>query len=545
MSNELEKIAYVYGDVCLRKQRRKRQKLLINELFLDYAKNSTLHGLRYIAEKGLTIIEKLFWVFTFVVSIILCSFLIKNVYMKWKESPVIVTVSERLVSVGEIPFPSVTICPQIKSKASVYNISKEVNYFNKAQYNMTVEEIERFLDVVMVCGLDEFDDEFNRTFTNASIINNIDYVSPSILDALTLCSWHSINIPCDDMFKKVYTAEGLCFNMNGLAADAMFRDNVQKDYKYSERNRTINGWSLDDGYSPTVKNPFPKRGSENGAVPDLEVVLHSRDKDSDGLCNGVNSGYKIYIQHPADFPQSSIYYFAALNRQVSSLALSFNQLRTSNDLENYSIQDRQCYFQKDRSLHYFKMYTAKNCRAECLSNYTFNRCGCVGYYMPHDNSSQICGNNRMNCVRDAYGFMAYKELNFELSKSDMGCRCLPACNTVEYDAEILKTDFHLKRFIKNFIDFDSYFDNTTSFSKIEMFFKKPQFVSMRRSELFGLTDFLANIGGLLGVFLGFSFLSLIEIMYFLTLRVGVSLKRDLREEKKIRANSLKIVQKSN
>ncbi|KAI8424535.1 hypothetical protein MSG28_002992 [Choristoneura fumiferana] len=40
---------------------------------------------------------------------------------------------------------------------------------------------------------------------------------------------------------------------------------------------------------------------------------------------------------------------------------------------------------------------------------------------------------------------------------------------------------------------------------------------MRRSELFGLTDFLANCGGLLGLFLGFSFLSLIEIFYFCTL----------------------------
>lgn len=41
---------------------------------------------------------------------------------------------------------------------------------------------------------------------------------------------------------------------------------------------------------------------------------------------------------------------------------------------------------------------------------------------------------------------------------------------------------------------------------------------MLRSELFGLTDFLANCGGLLGVFLGFSFLSLVEIFYFFTLR---------------------------
>lgn len=56
-------------------------------------------------------------------------------------------------------------------------------------------------------------------------------------------------------------------------------------------------------------------------------------------------------------------------------------------------------------------------------------------------------------------------------------------------------------------------------TKLDIFFKDRQFVKLHRSELFGQTDFMANIGGLLGLFLGFSVLSLIEIVYFSTLRV--------------------------
>ncbi|KAG6463950.1 hypothetical protein O3G_MSEX014179, partial [Manduca sexta] len=98
------------------------------------------------------------------------------------------------------------------------------------------------------------------------------------------------------------------------------------------------------------------------------------------------------------------------------------------------------------------------------------------------------------------------------------CNCLPACNTVEYDAEILKTNFNIKHYLMSKKDkkLDSFWKNY-SFSRLEMYFKSPRFVSMRRSELFGLTDFIANCGGLLGLFLGFSFLSLVEIIYFLTL----------------------------
>ncbi|XP_061710717.1 pickpocket protein 28-like [Cydia pomonella] len=70
------------------------------------------------------------------------------------------------------------------------------------------------------------------------------------------------------------------------------------------------------------------------------------------------------------------------------------------------------------------------------------------------------------------------------------------------------------------------------YSRLEIYFKEPRFVSMRRSELFGLTDFLANCGGLLGLFLGFSFLSLVEIFYFCTLRLWCTLKNDMKNEKK-------------
>ncbi|KOB67896.1 Uncharacterized protein OBRU01_17991, partial [Operophtera brumata] len=63
---------------------------------------------------------------------------------------------------------------------------------------------------------------------------------------------------------------------------------------------------------------------------------------------------------------------------------------------------------------------------------------------------------------------------------------------------------------------------------------KSQFMSFHRSELFGITDLLANIGGILDLFLGFSFLSLVEILYFITLRLGVAIRRDIVEEKKKR-----------
>ncbi|XP_058122949.1 pickpocket protein 28-like [Anopheles ziemanni] len=55
-------------------------------------------------------------------------------------------------------------------------------------------------------------------------------------------------------------------------------------------------------------------------------------------------------------------------------------------------------------------------------------------------------------------------------------------------------------------------------SKLEIYFKESHFITSRRSELYGMVDFLANCGGLLGLFMGVSILSLLEICYYITIR---------------------------
>jgi hypothetical protein len=48
-----------------------------------------------------------------------------------------------------------------------------------------------------------------------------------------------------------------------------------------------------------------------------------------------------------------------------------------------------------------------------------------------------------------------------------------------------------------------------------------EFVGLERSELFGIVDFIGNCGGLLGLFMGVSVLSIIEFIYYFTIRFFV------------------------
>jgi amiloride-sensitive sodium channel len=47
---------------------------------------------------------------------------------------------------------------------------------------------------------------------------------------------------------------------------------------------------------------------------------------------------------------------------------------------------------------------------------------------------------------------------------------------------------------------------------------------MERKGLYGISDLISNFGGLLGLFTGFSLISLFEILYFLTLRIYYNTK---------------------
>lgn len=61
-------------------------------------------------------------------------------------------------------------------------------------------------------------------------------------------------------------------------------------------------------------------------------------------------------------------------------------------------EKRNCYFRGEYQLAYFNHYTTSNCFDECLANITYSQCGCVRYYMPRDDTRDLCGAMKFNCV---------------------------------------------------------------------------------------------------------------------------------------------------
>ena len=55
--------------------------------------------------------DRVMWAVAFTAAVLTATYFIRNVYNKWQDSPVIVTVDSRVKEISEIPFPAVSICP--------------------------------------------------------------------------------------------------------------------------------------------------------------------------------------------------------------------------------------------------------------------------------------------------------------------------------------------------------------------------------------------------------------------------------------------------
>ncbi|XP_052756948.1 pickpocket protein 28-like isoform X2 [Galleria mellonella] len=515
----------------------KKKSNFVKDYLIDYTSNSNLHGLKYLGEKQRTSVERVFWFFVFTCCVVLCAGLIRKVWIKWNVSPVIVSFAESSTPVWQIPYPAVTVCLETKAKQSVFNFTEYYHLYNDSgtRENLTTYERNLYEDVTLVCD-DHLAPPQGRKFGFGNeTVTNIKEVSPNITDAFFGCKWKDIpKETCSDLFSPILTEEGLCYTFNNLGANELFRmENIHKDYQYLEHQNVAESWSLEDGYAPmTPIETYPHRGSGYGAKAGLTFLMKTKQIDLDFLCRGPVQGFKILLHNPAELPRLSQQYFRSPLSQEVVVAVKPKMMTTSEGLRAYDPNRRQCYFPSERYLKYFKIYTQSNCEMECLTNFTYARCGCVHFGMPHGPEMKVCNAGSMACIKKVQMELVVAEVEAGLEKRNeendtigearkiaSRCKCLPACTSIEYEAETSQADYDWKAIFRAYKLEIPPEMNDMMYSRVMIFFKEPQFITSRRSELYGQTDFLANCGGLLGLFMGFSILSVVEILYFFTLRL--------------------------
>lgn len=84
---------------------------------------STIHGISYLTTSQTHWLAKVFWCIVLVISAITCSTFIFNIVEIWTDSPTLVTVTAAPRPIWDIPFPAITVCPDVKAKVAKLNFT--------------------------------------------------------------------------------------------------------------------------------------------------------------------------------------------------------------------------------------------------------------------------------------------------------------------------------------------------------------------------------------------------------------------------------------
>ncbi|GAB0099612.1 pickpocket protein 28 [Sergentomyia squamirostris] len=507
-------------------------------LLSEYSDNSTIHGLKYLGGPRRHWPERLWWLVAFVISIYTCGALILNTYNKWSTDPVIVSFSQTPTPLWRIPFPSITICPLNMVRQSVFNFTDILTRLqDDPTTNLTDKDVQQLKALSLICHPYNLNylravPGFWSNITADHCYNLMANVVSAEVDLFDMFLWKGSNTT---YLTSIVTESGICFVFNMMTNGRIFRDDV---LYFAEHNKNMAAlkeidWTPEKGFPKDAKlDTFPFRFVNGGTGNSLELALTTNPTDYDFLCEGPFQGYNILINTPVEVPSVNGGYIRAPSNQETLIMLKPHLIHTSDALRSYEPSGRQCYYEAERYLRFFRVYTQLNCEMECVINYTLTECGCTPFHLPRLPETEICGPAKIECYREAVNDLnsvaADGVKDLEADEETPNCNCLPSCTYLTYDSEISYGDVSFKGHYRNNTYYASGTKENVSYAYIVLFFKEDQFISLRRGELFGKTDFVANCGGLLGLFMGVSLLSIVEIIYFCTIRLLYRLK-DHRE----------------
>ncbi|XP_053669881.1 pickpocket protein 28 [Anopheles nili] len=503
--SRLQQVAF--GKESRNKAAVQRDRVTFTENLREYCLNTTIHGLKYIGTVSLTLCERAYFFVTFLVVTACSIYFISNVYIKWQSSPIIIGLNPIATHIKNIPFPAVTICNmnQVRREAA--------------------ERIEEHtLEQTVLQSICSIDGDFNVTQYEgkwSAVKKLLLSATQPCSGMLKACRYAKQPEKCTEIFQSVFTDEGLCCSFNTLDSVHMFRNADAPNVFPTETSDGIGRfrpilWTPEGGYAGHPTNAtFPRVIAGTGVAMGLAIVLDANV--SDYFCSSTSStGFKIIFHSPTETPKITDYAQYIPVGSENRVIITPKITDAASQIRKVALAQRQCVFANEANLSYYSVYSRNNCELECEAKLILENCGCVLYYLPKlYEDTKICSRANARCYEQIRNSIALT------ANTSLSCTCLPGCFEISYipdvtTAELQVGQFGIRESLLNNVKDEQY--ASKNLALIYVFVKDTYYRSFTKGELVGFTDFLSNVGGLLGLFLGFSIISLIEVIYFITLR---------------------------
>ena len=272
-------------------------------------------------------------------------------------------------------------------------------------------------------------------FDLKGITSNVDGEN-SILKS---CSWRGKQLACSSIFTKVVTEQGLCCAFNAALADQVFIGTSLSSL-ITNLQKKDSSFAFENNSNPNsfFKGSEPKSVSGIGKGLTLVLDAHTDLLSASSVAEDFK-GFVGLISGKGDFPMVKSKGFFIRPGHVNYVSLTATMIEAKQDLRSLEPWRRKCIFSDEtQNLTLHRKYTQANCQMECALRYAqsetvkqFNS-SCTPWYFPaNDSNPTIC---------DPWVTKFF--VNKTFSSPEEECpNCLPSCSMTHYHQSISSSPF--------------------------------------------------------------------------------------------------------
>ncbi|XP_073469254.1 acid-sensing ion channel 1 isoform X1 [Aquarana catesbeiana] len=417
-----------------------------------FASSCTLHGLNHIVTEDPWGVRRTVWVCTFLLS--LCLFL-SQVWERvayYRLYPLL-TIIDEMVSDAMI-FPAITFCNYNRFRITQLS-SSELLYLAPLVGSPEGGNESFVTDPSLEYGSGPFD-----------MYDIIDRSSHQLSEMMLGCRFQGRECDVED-FIPVFTRYGKCYTFNS--------GQNGRTILVTSKGGTGNGLELMLDIQQDEYLPVWGETDETSFEAGIKVQIHSQDEPPfiDQLGFGVAPGFQTFV--------------SCQEQRLTYLPPPWGDCKSS-------AMDSE----------FFDTFSISACRIDCETRYLVENCNCRMVHMPGDAAY---------CTPELYKECADPALDFLVEKDNDYCVCDTPCNMTRYGKELSMVKIPSKasaRYLaKKYNKSEQYIaDNILV---LDIFFEALNYETIEQKAAYEVAGLLGDIGGQMGLFIGASILTVLEL----------------------------------
>uniref|UniRef100_A0A8C7YL09 Uncharacterized protein n=1 Tax=Oryzias sinensis TaxID=183150 RepID=A0A8C7YL09_9TELE len=428
----------------------------LKETTVQFIRRTKVHGLKFIFSPNKSKFQQIIWILAFLLCIsLLCTWSWNRIFYLMSY-PVVTKIY--MVWAHNMSFPAVTLCNK-----NVFRVSA----LTKDDLSLSILKESHRPGLLRLLDFRNYAPPPDYSVNTTEMMSRLGH---QLEDMLLECKFRGETCTFRN-FSTIYTRYGKCYTFNsGLDGNPLLT---------TLKGGTGNGLEIMLDIQQDEYLPVWGETDETSYEAGIKVQIHSQDEPPfiDQLGFGVAPGFQTFVS----CQQQLLQYLPPPWGDCKSTPI---------DSE------------------FFSTYSITACRIDCETRYLLENCNCRMVHMP--GTSTVC-------TPDQYKDCADPALDFLVEKDNNYCVCETPCNMTRYGKELsmvkIPSKASAKYLAKKFNKTEQYIGD--NILVLDIFFEALNYEKIEQKKAYEIAGLLGDIGGQMGLFIGASVLTILEIFDYL------------------------------